>query len=640
MAFIGITNDKIVEEKKLALLQYDFTKEEREVLVNVMRDYNHAYSIKHQTFREFNDLSVLNRQIEDQKTFNAYIPPKKLDEDNYWKAQTKRPTTRNKVIFIAAKITASILAPHIFAQNEDDEEDKDAGKVMETIMQWVNENSNYETIFLNAVIAMLVNPCAYVYVDYTDDEECGFVDYNVPVDEILLANNYIQDIQKQPFIIRDRKIDFVTAKEKWGKEENFQYVKPGIQLVFNGQNEQFYQEYDPSAEDRLVSEVIYWNKNENLEIVYLNGIPIKQGELPKKRKYPIVKSGYELIDEGQFTYYKSLVFKLAPEQRVLDEIYNLVLDGSFLSIMPSAAIFGEEIIDSNVVAPGSITTFTDPNTRMEVFTPKGDLSVGYNLINTIENSMTEASQSAASGAGLPNRTAYEVATLEENARVQLGLFGKMIAKFVKDWGELKLCDIVKHLTVGQVQELNTGSPLKYKTLLLNDENSDKTTKVEFRSDLPEEPITEEEELIMQLELLSEEKKKNQTIYKVNPALFRKLKYKIKVSPDTLFKPTGGILRAFNLEGYDRMINNPLIASDMNSLANVTRDMLVANYKPNSVDKYVPDPKVIQKQQQAKAQAEQAQAQQAESGMTESLGKVLGTQEQAVQGEKIFDMPKI
>jgi len=612
MSFISISTKAYAEEEKLNKLNFTMTDDESEVLGRVIQDYDDAKVLKQKSLREFNDLSVENRQDEDQKTFNSYLPQKNESDEDAWKAQTRRPTTRNKVITVAAKITANILSPHVFAQNEDDEEDKDAGKVMETIMQWVNENSNYEKVFLNSVISMLVNPCAYVYVGYEEPkyaDDIGYINKNIPVSEILLGSNYIEDIQDQPYIIRDRTIDYVTAKNKWGDVENFKYVKPGRELVFSTTDNEFYDREDNEQEDRQVNEVTYWNKSENLQITWVNGIPMTPMDNKMDRakgkysshKYPFIKGGYELVDEGRFAYYKSLVFKLTPEQDVLDELYNMALDGTLLNNFPPVSLIGEDVVESSVIAPGAVTSFDDPNTKLDILGQRADVNGSWNAIGNLEASMSDASQGAVSPEGLPQMTAFQTAVVEENNRVQLGLFGKMITRLVKEWGELILEDIVVHLPIIDMQKLDAGNPLRYKTILINNIETNDTTKIQFRSDLPEENITPEEDLMLQMKLLTESKKKNQTIYNVNPKLFRELKYKVRISPDTLFKPTAGILRAFNLEGYDRMVNNPLIANDQESLLNVTKDMLVSVYKPNSVEKYVPKTQAIQQQLQAETQ---------------------------------------
>ena len=617
MSLIAISKKNVAEEKKLQKMSYQPTEEEMGVLSRVNRDYIDALNLRSSSWREFNDVSVIDRQSADQMAFNAYVAPKAGTSDEDWKANTVRPVTRNKVIAIAAKVTSTLISPHVFAQNEKDEEDRLSGRVMEDMMQWSNDMAGYEDNFLKSVIGMLVNPAACVYTGYQDvkrkikdikpdgswawkeviDEDySGFQDRVVPIDEIFLGNMYIQDIQRQPYVIRMRTIDFEVAKRKYGHLDNFKYVKPGMQAVTVQDETGFYQDQDDTLSSRLVYEFYYYNKNEDLELTYLGIVPMTDIDAPLKRKdkkYPFIWGGYEWVDEGQFAYYKSLVFKLANEQAVVDEMYNMVLDGTFLALMPPTAVFGEDMIDTNIVAPGNVVTFEDPNTKMETFAPRSDVNAGYQAMQSVEQSMAEGSQSSQSaGVGTPGeQTAFETATLEQNARTQLGLFGKMIAKFVKDWGELRMGDIIQHMTVATATEVSGEGALTFRNMLLKKDGEEQSTKIEFTPEVPEEAVSEEDAVIADLKRLERAVKNKQTIFQVNPKLFRELKFSVRVSPDVLFQPSGSIQRALNLQLYDRAVQHPLANQER-----VFKELLIDQFKPGEADKFVAQQQPQQQQQ--------------------------------------------
>lgn len=617
MSRIAITTEESKKEQGLQKSNWMPIQSEIEIIGRVNRDHTLAMNLRNRTWREFNDLTLLDRESLDQKIFNGYVPPRDETSDESWKAQTVRPITRNKVIAIAAHITSSIIAPRVFAQNENEEMDRDSARVMEDIMEWANNQANYSKTFLRAVTAMLINPTAFVFVGYQeikkiikeiqldgtwkekeiiDEDNSGFVNFNVPIDEILLGNFYIEDIQKQPFIFWDRNIDWTIAKRKYGDLDNFEFVKPGLRVVFNEDDRGFYEEEDLDLEGRLVNEVIYYNKNEDLELVFLNGVLMTAEDQPIGRldkQYPLVNGGYELIDEGKFAYFKSLVFKLSHEQRMIDELYNMHLDGTLMALMPPSAIFGEEMIDSGIVTPGATVTFSDPNTRMEMFHPRSDLTAGLNALSLIESNMAEGSRSTIAPEALPaGRTAFEVASIENSNRVMLGLFGKMIAQMVKDWGELRKSDILQFMTVTNVQDITSQKVLKYKTLILDDkviEGINKSRRVEFDLNVPEEEVPENQALLEELELLEREKKTNSKIFRINPKLFRKLKFKVRVEPDVMFQPSRAFLTALNLDIYDRAIQNPLANQEA-----IFRDFLLETLKPGEADKYIAKPKEPEK----------------------------------------------
>ena len=119
---------------------------------------------------------------------------------------------------------------------------------MRDMVLWNIENSDYEMSFFFSVIAALVNPCAWVKVDFVealqkirtelqngdidvreavDEVMSGMKFFNIPVDEMLISNIREYEVQRQRFIIRRRFIDFQEAKSKWGHHDNFVHVIPG-----------------------------------------------------------------------------------------------------------------------------------------------------------------------------------------------------------------------------------------------------------------------------------------------------------------------------------------------------------------------------------------------------------------------------
>jgi hypothetical protein len=159
-------------------------------------------------------------------------------------------------------------------------------------------------------------------------------------------------------------------------------------------------------------------------------------------------------------------------------------------------------------------------------------------------------------------TAYEISRIEQNAATVLGLFVQMIAQHVKDFGKLRLGDIIQYLTIAEVDKIESNKELVYKTFLLHDKKtggSTKTRKIKFDNTLSNEPIGPEDKLDMSYDVLKEEGGigADTEIYKVNPELFRDLCYTMTVSPDVLNPRSEDLERAYNIETYDRMILNPV-----------------------------------------------------------------------------------
>jgi hypothetical protein len=592
---------------------YQPTGVEQEVLCRVRKDYTHGHALMNTPLEEFNHLSIIEQINEDRKSFNAYVEPRSDNPDESWRAQTIRPIVRAKLISIAAHVVANMIVPKVFAQNEKDDEDKAASEIFGDLMEWAIHHSNYERTFVNAIITALVDPIVYVHQDfkkimrtvkrmsedgtYTKEEMLdevlsGFQSSIMPAQDVYFSDLREPDIQKQRFIIYRKNISYDVAEELYGDHENFKYVRPGIQTFYVDGEATFYDQQDGTLKDGQVEVVTYWNRLKDMEVVLVNGVLVTSPEACIRRydkRYPIAKTGYEPINDGQFFVYKSAANKIGYDEELINQLYNYVMDGTFLALMPPLAMYGDEDIDGpSVMIPGAVTPL-DTESRVEQLNPRSDLRGGMEAINMVERSVAESTQDAFRGgvAQSGERTAFEVATLEQNAKTQLGLFGKFIGFFVQDLGTLLLGDIIEHITVSELNETTSmTNPLKYKNILVPDRIKDGkkfTRKIEMSDDmLGSEEMDQETLMDKSYELLNKEGKDgDMRIAKVNPALLRKMKTSVTVSPDQLQPRSKSLEKAMKLEVYDRAIGNPTV-----EIESVTRDFLFEPFDEGSSDKYI------------------------------------------------------
>ena len=597
----------VIDKRKNTVHAYQPSEEVQEIIASVRDHYLQGYNNWHKTLVEFNNRSVIDEINANQKTFNSYIPPKSDDPDESWRAQTVRPIVRNKLISIAAHVTANIIYPSFFAQNKDQEEDRMAGQVIEDIVKWIVNNSNYSRAFMNSVISALVDPATVLKQEYKEvmrtvkkkqedgtykEEEVideimsGFCSTVIPLKEFYIANLYEPELQKQKFVIHQRYMDYDQAEQIYGSHENFKYVDVGHHATFSSDDSTFYDTYDENIAGKcLVHVVDYYNRAKDLHLVLINGVLVTDKENPNERvdkRYPYSMTGYEPINNGKFALFKSAANKMGPDEDMVNTLYNMVLDGSFMALMPPVAIYGKESINSSVLVPGSITSLREES-KLDTIGPKSDLRAGLLAIEEVEKSISESSQdNMRSGlAGGGERTAYEIQKLEENAQKMLGLFASYIGFMVTDVGYLMLGDIIQHLTVADLDKVtDIKNPLKYKTLLLPNEVSDgkKVTKeIRFKEDTGEKPYKKS------LRIFEEEggMKQEKRIYEINPQLIREYKYMVLVTPDKFEKQSKALERALGLELYDRAISNPLVDQRM-----VTQDFLFESYKPGQSSKYM------------------------------------------------------
>ena len=607
---------------EVAEADYKPNDEVKDITAHVLHRFAKMHSTKMKPYRELNNMSVLERQSVDQVRFNSYQFYQNPDPDDEWKSNAVRPLTRNQVISIAAHITGTIMYPNVFAENDKNEDDKDSALVMRELMEWSTDNSNpvWERTFVFGVIAALVNPAAFIHTEYAenyrtvkvesdtgpevapedggeaaekppkyttkkilDEEYSGFCDTIVPIDEIWMPDFYQYDVQRQSDFIWRRVVTYDDAKERYGDRENFKYVSPGVQILFVEANNLFYQAYDQNLRGELVEEIIYWNRAKDLRLEFVNGVIMCDPDTcnPRADKaLPFVKMGYEIVDEGKFAFHKSLVNKLGPDEEVVQTLYRMIIDGTYLQLFPPAVIFGDEAVDASVIAPATVTTLS-PDTKFQALNPGNNLQAGMAMLQKVESSMIETGiQSLANSQG--RMSAFQVQAIEQQINTLLGLFNRMIGFGIRDFYKLRIGDILQHMTVGNVMDISSPEEtMKFQTFLMHDRiiaGKKKNRRINMKPDIfGKDKIKKSEKLDYEFKMLA--KVDNDTeLIEVDPLLFSKRKFKLKVTPDIITPPSDTTTKALNLEEYDRAIMNPLANQEA-----IFRDLLLGSYDATKSD---------------------------------------------------------
>jgi hemerythrin superfamily protein len=624
----GEITQKELLEKKYEKSTYNPDDDEKTVRSRILTDFMRGVTNMWTPRVEFNDLSVIQRMMVDQQSWNTYQPNNgqwaSADDIQSWRSHAMRPIVRNKCVSVAAHATARLIFPKVFAQNENADDERDAAQVMEDLMEWAADKSNYKYTALRRTIAALTDPASIGYTEFAeayrrvkgekkngkweyivkkDETLSGFQDYTVPVDELYIENFYEPDIQKQGFLIWRRVISYDLAKAKYGAlyPKFNEHIKPGVQTVYSDANQSFYFVYDPNMRQYDVEEIIYFNKSLDVKIIMVNGVIITDSDNANPRLdklYPFDKFGYELINNRCF-YYKSLAFKTQSDADIVNTLYPMIIDGTYLNIMPPMVNIGSEAIGSEVIVPGAVTNLSSPNASLQTIKQESNIRAGMDTLQKVEESLAESSATGDVQQGMEGKspsTAYEISRLEQNAATVLGLFIQMIAQHVKDFGKLRLGDILQFLTIAEVDKIESDKDLVYQTFLLHDKKSGgstKTRKIQFDIGMQNEEMSGEDQLNQSYDILKEQGgvTSKTEIYKVNPELFRNLQYMVTVSPDVLNPRSDDLERAYAVETFDRMIVSP-VADQEEALR------LLLAYTPNTKrdpDKYIAKPQPMMPQ---------------------------------------------
>ncbi len=231
---------KDVLKGQYVISSYTPSNEEKAMRSMILQHFALGYTTMYTPRVEFNDMSVIQRMTVDEMAFNTYQPNDGEgawgDEINAWRSNAMRPIVRNKCVSIAAHATARLIFPKCFAYNEASDEQRDAAQVMEDLMEWAADKSNYQQNALYRVITALTDPASIGYTEYCetyrkvkrpnpdgtyreevmlDETLSGFQNTVVPVDELFIENFYEQDVQKQGWLVWRRVIGYGLAESKY-----------------------------------------------------------------------------------------------------------------------------------------------------------------------------------------------------------------------------------------------------------------------------------------------------------------------------------------------------------------------------------------------------------------------------------------
>lgn len=609
------------------------------LFAQVQTDYQKAWALQHRPFDEFDGISLLQRTRLDQETFGAFVGAEWQPAHKRWRWKGRKNTARNRLIGILAHMLAAMLFPHVRAVNEQDEEEEMTARVMQILIEDSLRKAKYDMKFLYMVLSALVNPAVFCQVEYVVamqrikqklqdgvkvklvvDELLSGLQLNIiPIDEILLADFYTFEIQRQPYILRVRRIPWDEARAIYGEHKDFKYVQAGqTRILLAGQENQTLYDIEWTEADRdYVQEITVYYRSEDLEVTWVGGVfmgddsdvynrnPFKHRRMvlaqgPDSKEwvsipvYPFAKSGFEPIDpSGRFAYYKSGAFKEYWDDKSINYSYQLLQDGMALDVIKP--IFGTGIAkaDTTVMVPGAFIGMP-PGATVVPYSLGPNLAAAMQVLQQNREDMAESTQDASQGGvAQPNITATATQIAEQNARVFIGVFGLMIANLIEQVGDLAMDCIIQNTTVG---ELDTTVPealkMKYKTFLAEGKEKGKSisNRIEFTDEymgreMTEEEISEEEwKIYNQGGKTNEERMKSkQRIYKVNPYQFARMAYTMSVDADQIVQKSMGNDRQENLLAF-QMLTDPRVAPYTDQKA-VVDDFVIEKFSDGDPDRY-------------------------------------------------------
>lgn len=641
---------------------------------HVRQDYFTAYALQNRPFQEFDQLSLLQRMNLDQQTWGAYVGANYSPTDQSWRWQGRKNTARNKIIGILAHVVSAMLYPFVYAYNEDNKEDELTARVMRILIENHLKKTKYEDKFLYMMCSALVNPAVFTQVECIEalqkikykkdgkwvieeviDEVLSGIHLNlVPVDQMMLGDFYTPDIQNQPYIIKVRRISYDEAKKiykgkyTWKGQDVFDSVMKGdmTQAVGAGRDLQTIYNIDWTlADQNFVQEITAYYKGEDLEVTFVGGVlmgeyddvyntnPFKKRRLTTNKKgeyvtmpvYPFAKTGYEPIDPNRrFAYYKSAAFKEFWDDASLNRAFQLAQDSSYLGAFPPSMITGVTgPIDSSIMVPGY--TFGAPKDAAltPAFQQRNMPSLQFLMQQNTDDMSLSTQDALQSGQAERGVTATASLKAEQNAKIMMTAFSRMISNLVSDIGQLYVDDVLLHTTQGEVDAtVPEGIRVKYNTIRLQtkEEGKDMNNVINFDPNMSLPTFDDRKAEDLEWKIYNENGKDSPHTYSyvVDPYKFAKAQFTVYVDPNVIVSRSLGTdqLRKERLLNYAL---NPAISPFLN-VKEVVDKLVIDELAEGDPDKYRADENQLANamfggQQQSVPSPMQPQAPQIQPAMT-------------------------
>lgn len=624
--------------KKLEPSNLTLPIEVRKFFLFFQKDFLTAWTLQRKPLDEFDGMSLLDRAKLDQETFGAFVGAEFVPKHKAWRWRGRKNTARNKIIGILAHLITGMLFPFVYAQNEKDEEDKMTARVMGIMVEEHLKRAGYEIKFIHFVLSMLVNPAVFASVEYVialqkiksklasgeikiveavDEILSGLNLHILPIDELLLGDLYsgTGNIHKQPFIFRVRRISYDYAKSiykgkySYMEKDLFDFVEAGkTRWMSNDENQTLFDiDYDESDGDFVQEVTGYW-RDEDLEVVFVGGVPmcnldniynsnpfthrrftLVKDEWLSVPIYPFAMSGFEPIDPaGRFAYYKSASFKEYWEDRKINEIDRMLVDGIKLDVMKPIFASGVAKFDSTVMVPGA-TIAMPLNAKIEAYSLGSNIVNAFKIIQDANQDLSESTQDKVmQGTTEANVTATQTIVAERQARIFLGVAGLGLAHLVKQIGELATDCVIQHGTIGELDALLPESlKMKYKVFLAKGKDKGKniTNRIQFTDRYIGKNLSKEEAKRREWELYDQAggEDTDQRIYEVNPYRFARTRYSMFIDADKIVQRSMGTDRQAKELAFERLSDPRVLPfTDPEAVAN---DFVIEEYADGDPDRY-------------------------------------------------------
>lgn len=573
----------LAQEEKQVI--YQPSEKEQEIISGVWSQWQKANDQRQQTYRYFNDRSLIEYVNDSVDRFNGYIEPR-LDPVADWGAKVFNNVTRSKTVAIIANITAERVRAEFFPQDQQSPDDMRAAQLIKHVEDYTYYKNKDDQQQFFTTLEAAVKGTAIGYEGYKLDKrkikeiqdfnpETGEVKFkdseitdwddvygeNIPLFDFYPGNIWEREMQKQPFVIWRTVLDEDVFKAEFEKYRNADKVRTQQALMGEDTNVDRSKlsttdvngvtaYVSEGVADDMIEVIRYFNKWTDEFHIIANGVLLTKVNSPlpwDHKSYPFWSTIFEPFAED-FFYGKSVPDKMRSNQDVLNTLYRMMLDQSFLSINPPILTQGVENIRDEGLYPGRRIAMDDvPNTKiMEI---PGPQPAHFQIIKMVEENLKKESlDDPSSGISGSRVSAFEVGVSKEAAQKLLSLFLRCLEWGVRDKTELRVKNILQFYRLPKYGEVDPSGMEAYRRVVIDETTLvDGTKGRQVIQMAPSRDMMPPSAMITEAEMEYGKQGENVAFSFMTTELLKNLDLKIKIVPNSSLKMSEALKRALELD---------------------------------------------------------------------------------------------
>ncbi len=456
--------ETIKEKIKTANEAKIYTEKEAEYYGFLLEQIEKARIQRDTPYKFFDDMTFAQAYVTNQDAANTYLQKKK----NKTEIRVNTGTTEKKIETIWNELNSLNIKPKIYAFDEQDNEEPALATGFTNIVKRTNQIEQDEEYWSDFIRELLTQPAVFPYETFQqkavyDKRKDGQFKYKISSCKKKLLSGlqvYLGDItipardfQEQPYIVIHEKVSFNEAKQLYGDNKNWKYVKEGRTGAISGLFDyKLVEGVSNEVEDGNSVDIIhYFNAPDDEYNCLINGVMMfDAGE-----KLPYEKEGYNLEMvvlkpmSNTFAYGKPLTASAKYLQALDNETIRLFIRKFKQKTEPPIGVKRGKVLSRDIFEPATMHAGISKDS-FETLIEHNGIDNGDVAFRQIINDLTKEfigtndMMSGQSESGNP--TATEILRLQRQALKMLGLSVAALRRAHAKMAMLRLYNVLENET--------------------------------------------------------------------------------------------------------------------------------------------------------------------------------------------------